>query len=113
MNQTFDIHRSFYPQKLTLETFHHRLNAEKVVEAPPSAVELQIKRYHRPGAPKEGLMTFASIDGGACIQVGWVRAKDIPAVDQAYGRGGVEDREVQLVAAYEKKDYIVLKIDIL
>eukprot|EP00058_Branchiostoma_floridae_P008554 XP_002594042.1 hypothetical protein BRAFLDRAFT_68518 [Branchiostoma floridae] len=56
----------------------------------------QIRAYHRPGAPKPGLMTFAKICGGEEMQVGWVREKDIEAVEMAYGRGGVEDREVRL-----------------
>ncbi|KAI8487397.1 hypothetical protein Bbelb_348660 [Branchiostoma belcheri] len=72
---------------------------------------LRVTRYHRPGAPKAGIMTYARISGD-WLQVGWVRESDREAVEQMARGTDLENLRVTLRDAYVKRGYAVLKINI-
>ncbi|KAI8497003.1 uncharacterized protein LOC144914992 [Branchiostoma floridae x Branchiostoma belcheri] len=99
--------------KLTLQTFHYCSNAEKLIdmfecgETPP----LRVRPYHRPGAPRAGIMTSALVDGD-WMQVGWVRETDRLAVEELCSGAAIEDLVVKLREAYVKRGFCVLKLDV-
>ncbi|KAI8495265.1 hypothetical protein Bbelb_272510 [Branchiostoma belcheri] len=65
---------------------------------------LRVRRFHRPGAPKAGIMTYARI-GGDWLQVGWVRETDR---EEMAGGSDVEDVTVTVRDAYIKRGYCFL-----
>ncbi|KAI8514139.1 hypothetical protein Bbelb_084630 [Branchiostoma belcheri] len=94
--------------QLTLQTYRHYSNAEKVTElstTPP----LRVRRYHRHGAPKAGIMIYARI-GGDWLQVGWVRESDREAVEEMARGTDVKNLRVTLWDADVKRGYCVLKM---
>eukprot|EP00058_Branchiostoma_floridae_P027328 XP_002612819.1 hypothetical protein BRAFLDRAFT_82180 [Branchiostoma floridae] len=66
--------------KLSLQTFHYFDQAVRLVDC-ESAPSLRLRPYHRPGAPKAGIMTYAHING-TWIKVEWIREEDRVAVEK-------------------------------
>ncbi|KAI8502929.1 hypothetical protein Bbelb_196310 [Branchiostoma belcheri] len=99
-------------KKLTLQTVHHVENAQKVIAWSDKELDppMKIDEYHRPGAPRAGLMTYARMEG-MWLPVGWVREANRQAVEEM-AEGDLEGLEVVLMERYMKKGYPVLKVEL-
>ncbi|XP_078616631.1 uncharacterized protein LOC144884935 [Branchiostoma floridae x Branchiostoma japonicum] len=100
--------------RLTLQTFHHKDGARWVVESEeeaPGQLRLKIERYHRPGAPKAGLMVYAT-NATECVPCGWIRDKDKDEVLNLVGEGSLSGLSCIVHDAYLKKEYYVIKVDV-
>ncbi|KAI8509494.1 hypothetical protein Bbelb_133420 [Branchiostoma belcheri] len=95
--------------KLILQTWHYSRNAEKLINVEGIA-PIKMRRYHRPGAPMAGLMTYVRMDG-EWLMVGWIPEKVKHPVEKMCG-GQPESLRVLLEHAYTKQGFYVNNVEL-